>query len=511
MSSLTPNISNNRRQRENIYRDLYLYSLCNHIEVKNKTLDKEINCTIHELKDLESVTLKYNLKDNLNNIKIKRALGSGTYNSVYGIHIQNEDLPFVLRFTKSKYEEKIKTIHNELNGLRYQALFSKSIADQGYGCPNIAKVYDFGYYSIDKYSNPTLVMESVQHSVNETRNGGVVNLPVLGNNGAYGIVEKIDGGNLYDRMYKEKHEYTIREIKTVITNVLKCVECLHKNGVVHLDLKPENICLVHSYNSNEDTKNTDIKVIDFGFCQKIGTKLGPVGRRSMKGTPLYISRYFYKDMLSDDELQEPEYNYVYDIGSLGVILLDLLFGIIHSSITMPKYDDHRHFIGMLNMTKGSPPRVLKVGLLPTQVFISILDEISPNLSDFLQCIFQPSNFYSEIGHKPVHTASELLKHDWLQNDKRGSGFDYDNAVQASELVDRIIQLNREGMATVFAKIPDTRTNLIPIAEGEGEEERGSGKIGGKKKRSVRRKKKRSNKKSKQRKLKSKGYTRKNNK
>ena len=507
MSSVRPNISNNRPERQHIYKDLNFYSLCNHIDVKNKTLDKEINCTIHELNDLESVTLKYNLKDNLKNIKIKRVLGSGTYNSVYGIHIQNEDLPFVLRITKSKYEEKMRIIQNELTGLRYQALFSKSVADQGYGCPNIAKVYDFGYYSIDKYSNPTLVMEKVPHSVNETRNDRVVNLPILGNNGAYGIVEKIDGGNLYDRMYKAQHKYTIREIKTVMINVLKCLECLHKNEVVHLDLKPENICLVHSYDSNEETKNTDIKVIDFGFCQKIGAKLGPIGGRSMKGTPLYISRYYHKDILSDDELLEPGYNYVYDIGSLGVILLDLLFGIVHSSITMPKYDDHKYFIDVLDMVKGSPPRVLKVGILPTQMFINILDEISPNLSDFLQCIFQPSNFYSEIGHKQVHTASELLKHTWLQNDKRGSGFDYNNSVEASELVEALIMLKKEGKGSILTEIKEENTGLMTIEEGE----EGSGKIGGKKKRSIRRKKKRSNKKSKQKKLKSKGNTRKSNK
>jgi serine/threonine protein kinase len=476
-----------RQQREHIYKDLNLYSLCNHIDVKNNTLDREINCSIHELNDLESVTLKYNLKDNFKNIKIKRVLGSGTFNSVYGIHIQNEDLPFVLRFTKSKYQNKMKVLQNELIGLRYQALFSKSIADQGYGCPNIAKVYDFGYYSINKFGNITLVMEKVPHSINENRVNGVVNLPILGDNGAYGIIEKIDGGDLYTRMHKEQHKYTIKEIKTVMINVLKCLDCLHKNGVVHLDLKPENICLVHSYDSNEETKNTDIKVIDFGFCQKIGAKLGPIGERSMKGTPLYISRYFYRDMIADDEFQEPEYNYVYDIGSFGVILLDLLFGIIHSSITMPNYDDHKYLIDMINMEKGSPPRVIKTGMLPSQVLINILDSISPNLSDFLQCIFQPSNFYSERGHKPVHTASELLKHAWLQNDKGGSGFDYDNSVEASELAEAIIMLNGEGMSSILTTIK--------------EREKGSGKIGGNKKK-TKRKNKRSNKKSKQRKTKS---------
>ena len=54
-------------------------------------------------------------------------------------------------------------------------------------------------------------------------------------------------------------------------------------------------------------------------------------------------------------------------------------------------------------------------------------------------MFQPGNFESGPGSfKPVYTAKQLLEHDWLKLDKRGSGFDYDNSIRSSELVDALI-------------------------------------------------------------------------
>lgn len=45
--------------------------------------------------------------------------------------------------------------------------------------------------------------------------------------------------------------------------ILEGLQYIHKQNIVHLDLKPENIVCV-------DTTGTSIKIIDFGLANKLG-------------------------------------------------------------------------------------------------------------------------------------------------------------------------------------------------------------------------------------------------
>lgn len=74
-----------------------------------------------------------------------KSLGEGTFNIVYNI-TYDENKPIVLRLLKPGMSTA-KSIKQEQNGLVYQTRISKSIEEGGYGCPYIAKVYDFGIYN----------------------------------------------------------------------------------------------------------------------------------------------------------------------------------------------------------------------------------------------------------------------------------------------------------------------------------------------------------------------------
>ena len=50
---------------------------------------------------------------------------------------------------------------------------------------------------------------------------------------------------------------------------MKTLAKMHEKGYLHLDLKLENIMLSHGIDSENINKNTDIKLIDFGFVEKM--------------------------------------------------------------------------------------------------------------------------------------------------------------------------------------------------------------------------------------------------
>lgn len=64
----------------------------------------------------------------------------------------------------------------------------------------------------------------------------------------------------------------------IIFNLISAVKWLHSKGIIHNDLKPDNIMI---------EKNLDIKIIDFGFSIK--KKNGQHFQKNSKGTPLYLA------------------------------------------------------------------------------------------------------------------------------------------------------------------------------------------------------------------------------
>jgi serine/threonine protein kinase len=73
------------------------------------------------------------------------------------------------------------------------------------------------------------------------------------------VMERCSGGDLYTR-----DPYTEEEAARIISSILSAVTYMHSMGVVHRDLKYENILFV-----NESPK-ADVKIIDFGLSKFYG-------------------------------------------------------------------------------------------------------------------------------------------------------------------------------------------------------------------------------------------------
>lgn len=73
----------------------------------------------------------------------------------------------------------------------------------------------------------------------------------------------VSGGELFERIIDEDFELTERECIKYMRQISEGVEYIHKQGIVHLDLKPENIMCVNK-------TGTRIKLIDFGLARRLG-------------------------------------------------------------------------------------------------------------------------------------------------------------------------------------------------------------------------------------------------
>lgn len=82
------------------------------------------------------------------------------------------------------------------------------------------------------------------------------------------VSEYIEGTTLYD--YIENNQYSNREIKYIIEQLIMGLKHIHDYGYAHRDIKPENIMI---------TKDDKIKYIDFGLAcaKKINNCIGHPG------------------------------------------------------------------------------------------------------------------------------------------------------------------------------------------------------------------------------------------
>jgi formylglycine-generating enzyme required for sulfatase activity len=92
----------------------------------------------------------------------------------------------------------------------------------------------------------------------------------------YLVMEYVEGGDLRSRMVPDL-PMKVGEIRAIMKPVLKAVEYLHSRGIVHRDMKPENILMLRE----ETPKVTDfgIAVLDFamGSLTRTGRSLGTPG------------------------------------------------------------------------------------------------------------------------------------------------------------------------------------------------------------------------------------------
>lgn len=122
--------------------------------------------------------------------------------------------------------------------------------------------------------------------------------------GRLALVFELMEMNVYEMIRGRKTYLSDLKIKSIMYQLLRAMDHMHKNGIFHRDIKPENILV-----ANDDT----IKVADFGSCRGIYSKL-PFTE--------YISTRWYR--APECLLTDGYYNYKMDMWGVGCVFFEVV-------------------------------------------------------------------------------------------------------------------------------------------------------------------------------------------
>lgn len=143
------------------------------------------------------------------------------------------------------------------------------------------------------------------------------------------VLELITGGELFERVIDEDFVLTERACTVFMRQICEGIEFVHRQNILHLDMKPENIlCLTKAGNR--------IKIIDFGLARFYDPEKK---LQVLFGTPEFVA----PEVVNFDQI-----GYGTDMWSVGVICYVLLSGLspfmgetdieTMANVTVAKYD-----------------------------------------------------------------------------------------------------------------------------------------------------------------------------
>lgn len=207
---------------------------------------------------------KYSGKKLDKRYEIHELIGTGGMAMVYRAYDTIDDRTVAIKILKDEFsanDEFIRRFKNE----------SKAIAVLNH--PNIVKVYDVSFGDVIQYI----------------------------------VMEYIDGITLKEYMELQGNEISWKEAVLFTTQILQALEHAHSKGIVHRDIKPQNIMLL---------QDGTIKVTDFGIARFSSVETRTMTDKAI-GSVHYIAPEQAKGELTDGKT---------DIYSVGVMLYEMLAG-----------------------------------------------------------------------------------------------------------------------------------------------------------------------------------------
>ena len=187
---------------------------------------------------------------------------------------------------------------------------------------------------LQRFNREALAASKVSHH-------NIVNLLDVGTEEDYRyiVLEYIEGRTLKD-IIDEKGALSPETAVQIAVRILSALQHMHKNGIIHRDIKPQNI-LIHS--------EGHVKVSDFGIARMADS--GTIGKTDMVMGSVH---YF-----SPEQAQGKEVSAASDIYSAGIVLYEMLTG------SVPFDGDTPVAIAMQHVNvPPRPPHILNPDISP---------------------------------------------------------------------------------------------------------------------------------------------------
>ncbi|CAF0906155.1 unnamed protein product [Adineta ricciae] len=191
----------------------------------------------------------------------------------------------------------------------------------------------------------------------------------------YIVTELMRGGELFDKIRQEK-SLSERESAKIMFVIIKTIEQLHRNSIVHRDLQPRNIMYL-----DESRQASSLRIVDFGFAKQ---------QRAENG--LLMTPCFTKEYAAPEVLSKKQYDESCDIWSLGVLLYTLLSG--NTPFVCDRNDSHETILARTSA------KLQFTG--PTW------DRVTDNAKALVSSML-------DVDAKKRPTALQLCKHPWFSN------------------------------------------------------------------------------------------------
>ncbi|MBQ9532138.1 MAG: Stk1 family PASTA domain-containing Ser/Thr kinase [Eubacterium sp.] len=290
--------------------------------------------------------------------EVQEIIGVGGMSVVYKAYDNVDDRIVAVKILKDEFagnEEFKRRFKNE----------SKAIALLSH--PNIVKVYDVNF----------------------------------GERLQYIVMEYIDGITLKEYINKQG-AITWNDALFFMTQILRAVQHAHDKGIVHRDIKPQNIILL---------SNGDIKVTDFGIARFSRSETRTLTEQAI-GSVHYIAPEQAKGEPTDEKA---------DIYSLGVVLYEMLSG------TVPFEADSAVSVALMQV-QADAKRLTDINAdIPLGLEQICIHAMQKNPSDRYQTASEMLIDIEEVIKNPNTTFNYISKFDSnptkiVKNDSRNQGY-----------------------------------------------------------------------------------------
>ncbi|HET9957583.1 MAG TPA: protein kinase [Polyangiaceae bacterium] len=167
---------------------------------------------------------------------------------------------------------------------------------------------------------------------------GIVRVFDFGSSGEvpFIVMELLQGESLLELMSREGAMDAVRAVRALLP-IADALSVAHRRGVVHRDIKPDNVFL-----HRDEFARVQPKLVDFGVA-RVQQGSGFTRPGALMGTPDY--------MAPEQAQAEPDVDHRADIWAFGVLLYELM------TLRRPFAEGaHGNYLAVLKAVVGSPPR-----------------------------------------------------------------------------------------------------------------------------------------------------------